>query len=419
MSDVSVSSISLPQKRNRSLSDDVFRAGVHRLFNSLTIGSLTLHEGEQVIHFGVDQSQTGLQAVVHIHDTQLYKELVTGGSIGVGESYMLGHWSSPDLVTVIQLFSANINTLNSMDNNSSLISRTMQRIAHRLNLNNLKGSRRNIAAHYDLGNEFFELFLDREMMYSAAIFPGIDSTLEEAAIHKLAETCSKLELKPEDHLLEIGTGWGGMAIYAASNFGCKVTTTTLSREQYDHTCARVSEAGLEDRIEVLLNDYRELTGTYDKLVSIEMIEAVGHSFYQNYFSKCSELLKPNGLMVLQAITIADQRFAAASTSVDFIQRYIFPGGSLPSVAVIGQHVNEDTDMQIVGLHDITQDYARTLECWRERFMAQLQEVRRQGFDETFIRMWEFYLCYCEGGFRERIISTVQATIAKPGYRFQS
>ncbi|MCB2069151.1 MAG: class I SAM-dependent methyltransferase, partial [Ottowia sp.] len=281
------------------------------------------------------------------------------------------------------------------------------------------GSRKNIAAHYDLGNDFFKLFLDPTMMYSSALFPSADASLEEASVAKLDELCRQLELRSEDHLLEIGTGWGGMAIHAARHYGCRVTTTTISREQYQYACEQVQQAGLQDRVTVLCEDYRNLTGRYDKLVSIEMIEAVGHAFYSDYFQRCSALLKPEGKMVIQAITIADQRYDSARKSVDFIQRYIFPGGCLPSLAVISDHLARDTDMQMVHLRDITADYALTLAHWRERFMAAQEAVLRQGFDRSFIRMWEFYLAYCEGGFRERIIGTVQLAFAKPGYRFAS
>jgi cyclopropane-fatty-acyl-phospholipid synthase len=290
------------------------------------------------------------------------------------------------------------------------------KLAHSLNRNTRKGSRKNIAAHYDLGNDFFHLFLDPTMMYSAAVFDTSEATLEDASQAKLNEICLQLELTPDDHLVEIGTGWGGMAIHAATHYGCRVTTTTISREQYEYARQRVAELGLTDRITVLCEDYRNLTGQFDKLVSVEMIEAVGHQFYGNYFARCSALLKPSGKMVIQAITISDQRYRQARDTVDFIKRFIFPGGCLPSLAVIADHIARDTDMQIVHLRDITQDYARTLACWRERFTEQLEAVRRMGFDDHFIRMWEFYLCYCEGGFRERIIGTVQLSFAKPGYR---
>jgi cyclopropane-fatty-acyl-phospholipid synthase len=248
------------------------------------------------------------------------------------------------------------------------------------------------------------------------VYPTHDATLEQASAYKLQRVCEKLQLKSSDHLLEIGTGWGGMAIYAASHYGCRVTTTTISRQQYEAAKARVVAAGLEDKVEVLFDDYRDLRGKFSKLVSIEMIEAVGHEHYDQYFDCCSQLLAPEGLMLLQAITISDQRYEQARGSVDFIQRYIFPGGCLPSIAVISDKISRKTDMNIIGMEEIGDHYAQTLKQWRERFMAHVDEVKAQGFDERFIRMWEFYLCYCEGGFLERSIGTAQVLLAKPDYR---
>jgi len=284
------------------------------------------------------------------------------------------------------------------------------------NANTLTGSSKNISAHYDLGNDFFKLFLDSRMMYSAAIYPDAETQLEEAAVYKLDILCKKLRLNEDDHLLEIGTGWGGLAIYAAKNYGCSVTTTTISQEQYKHARQSVREAGLEHRVTVLLQDYRELQGTYTKLVSVEMIEAVGHKHYKQYFSTCSKLLRDDGLMCIQAITIPDQRYDQAIKSVDFIQRYIFPGGCLPSNDVISRCVARHTDMQIVNLEDIGMDYAKTLADWRKGFESNLERVKQMGFDDVFCRMWEYYLYYCEGGFRERAISTVHVVMAKPGAR---
>ena len=253
-------------------------------------------------------------------------------------------------------------------------------------------------------------------MYSSAIFPNEKSSLHEASIHKLTHVCERLQLSPEDHLLEIGTGWGSMAIHAARHYGCRVSTTTLSVQQFEFAKERIKEAGLEDRIELLLCDYRDLNGSYDKLVSIEMIEAVGHQFYGNYFQKCASLLKDEGLMLIQAITISDQRYEQAKNSVDFIQRYIFPGGCLPSNSVIAKHVAQNTDMQIIGLEDITHDYALTITHWRERFLANAQDYFAQGLSGDFIRMWDYYLAYCQGGFMERVIHTSQFLIAKPLFR---
>ena len=314
MSDASVSVVRLPGLRGQWRAESMARRALFGLLGRMQVGSLTIHEGEQTIHFG-DHGGAGPHAVANVHDSKAYRHVLTGGSVGSGESYMLGQWSSPALVDVIRLFCANMAVLDSMDAGGSLLRRLGLKIAHALNSNTHKGSRRNISAHYDLGNDFFSLFLDPTMMYSAAVFPDPTATLETASEHKLDLICRQLELGPDDHLLEIGTGWGGMALHAARHYGCRVTTTTLSREQYEYTRKRVSEAGLEDSIEVLCKDYRDLEGRYDKLVSIEMIEAVGYEFYQNYFRKCSTLLQPGGLMVIQAITMADQRYEEAKKSV--------------------------------------------------------------------------------------------------------
>ena len=418
MNEVSIGTLRLPQTRSARVGEKIAREAIFRLLSKLQVGSLTLHEGACSHHFGSIDKPHEPQAEVHIHSPAAYSQMLTGGSIGSGEAYMKGYWSSPDAMDVMRIFSANLVLLNKFDASQSVFIKLALKIAHRFNRNTYKGSQLNIAAHYDLGNEFFQLFLDPTMMYSSALFSDKSASLEVASETKLDELCQQLELKPGDHLLEIGTGWGGMAIHAAKNFGCRVTTTTISQEQYDFASARVAEEGLEGQITLLCEDYRNLTGEYDKLVSVEMIEAVGHDFYQNYFRMCSGLLKPNGKMVIQAITMADQRYKEARDSVDFIKRYIFPGGCLPSVAVMAQHIARDTDMQIVHLRDITNDYAETLAHWRQRFLANLEAVRGMGFSEEFVRMWDFYLCYCEGGFRERVISTVQLAFAKPDYRFQ-
>ncbi|TGD74802.1 class I SAM-dependent methyltransferase [Mangrovimicrobium sediminis] len=417
MSEASVSAIRLPSIRGFWRGEDMARRMVYRLLGGLSGGSLVLHESGSSVRFGAETAAGMPHVEIRVRDPRAFQYVLTGGVVGAGEAYMLGYWTSPDLVAVIRLFSANMAAMDAMDANSSRLRQLLMWGFHKLNGNTRNGSRRNIGAHYDLGNDFFRLFLDEQMMYSAAVYPSPETSLEEASLHKLDLLCQQLELQPEDHLLEIGTGWGGLAIHAARHYGCRVTTTTISREQYNHACERVAQAGLADRVEVLCQDYRELGGQYDKLVSVEMIEAVGHEFYSEYFRRCSALLRPGGKFAIQAITMADQRYVQARDSVDFIKRYIFPGGCLPSLEVIARHVARDTDMQIVNLRDITLDYARTLEHWRERFLAAREQVRGMGFDEVFLRMWEFYLCYCEGGFRERIISTVQLTMAKPGYRF--
>jgi cyclopropane-fatty-acyl-phospholipid synthase len=417
MSNPSVSEIRLPALAGFSLRRDIAKPMLLRVLGQLATGSLKVHDALESYHFGNGDDPAQPHAEIHVHDASVYRQILTGGTIAAGETYIHGAWSSPDLVAVTRLFSANMATMATMESGQSLMVRLGLKMAHRLNRNTRDGSRKNISAHYDLGNDFFRLFLDPTMMYSSALFADDELSLESASLAKLDEICQQLELKEDDHLLEIGTGWGGMAIHAARNYGCRVTTTTISKEQFEYASAKVEEAGLEDRVTVLCEDYRNLRGQYDKLVSIEMIEAVGHEFYRHYFRSCSQLLQPGGKMVIQAITMSDQRYQQARDSVDFIKRYIFPGGCLPSLAVIGDHLARDTDMQMVHLRDITPDYALTLAHWRERFMDRLDEVRELGFDEQFIRMWEFYLAYCEGGFRERIIGTVQLAFAKPGYRF--
>jgi cyclopropane-fatty-acyl-phospholipid synthase len=292
----------------------------------------------------------------------------------------------------------------------------LARIGHWLRRNTLVGSRRNIAAHYDLGNEFFRLFLDDTMAYSCAIFPRPDSSLGEASRAKFDRICRKLALTADDHLLEIGTGWGGFALHAATHYGCRVTTTTISRKQYEYARQQAAAAGLADRIAVLDHDYRRLSGTFDKLVSIEMIEAVGSQFFDTFFGVCCQRLKPEGAMLLQAITIPDQRYERYRRSVDFIQKYIFPGGCLPSLGAICGSAGRASDFQLTHLEDLTPHYAETLARWRQRFFAQLDEIRAQGFSDEFIRTWEFYFCYCEGAFRERAIGDVQVLLTRPACR---
>lgn len=403
--------------------DRLVRRLVLQLLEKLAVGRLTIEESGSVLQFGSDAERPDLVAHISIHQPDAYRDLLLRGSIGAGEAYMHGAWSSPDLTQVIRLFAANMQLLNDMDGRglsprrfATALSRIGLRLYHAVRDNSPSRARRNIAAHYDLGNRFFELFLDPSMMYSAAIFPDPQSTLEQAAVYKIDRICQRLQLRPGDHLLEIGTGWGGLALHAAQKYGCRVTTTTISQEQYQYARQRIKDAGMQDRVELLLCDYRDLSGRYDKLVSVEMIEAVGHAYYRTYFERCAQLLKPDGLMLIQAITIADQRYDAARRSVDFIQRYIFPGGCLPSITIIANHLARHTDLGIVAIDDITQHYARTLHAWRERFEARLEQVREFGFDDVFIRMWLFYFCYCEGGFRERAIGAQQILIAGPQCR---
>jgi cyclopropane-fatty-acyl-phospholipid synthase len=328
---------------------------------------------------------------------------------------MDGHWTCDDLPGLFRVMVLNGELTNrtTVDRGLGRVTEPLNKAYHWLRRNTRTGSRRNIAEHYDLGNDFYRLFLDETMMYSCAVFPSDQSSLHEASQYKIHRICEKLALGPDDHLLEIGTGWGALAVHAAGTYGCRVTTTTLSEEQHAMAVERVGAAGLSDRVTVLRKDYRDLTGAYDRLVSVEMIEAVGHHYLNTFFRKCSELLKPDGLMLLQAITIRDQAYERHRRSVDFIKRYIFPGSCIPSVARMSRSLTEATDLRAVHLEDIGPHYARTLRMWRERFLARRDEVLRLGFDETFVRMWEFYLAYCEGGFAERYLSDVQMLLAKP------
>jgi cyclopropane-fatty-acyl-phospholipid synthase len=396
--------------------DKYARANVLARFEKISRGQIRIIDstGERV--FGQCNAADDLQVDIRVIDQRFYSDLAFGGTVAAGESYMQGCWHCSDLTGLIRIMVRNRNILEAVDGRLSYFKRPILRLGHWLNRNTQSGSRRNIEAHYDLGNDMFELFLDPTMMYSGAYYPEPTSTLGEAAVAKLKRICDKLQLCSDDHVIEIGTGWGGFAIYAASHYGCKVTTTTISKEQHAMAVSRVVAAGLQDRVTLLMEDYRDLTGEYDKLVSIEMIEAVGHQYLDTYFSKCSSLLKAEGIMLIQAITIADQQYDSAVNSVDFIQRYIFPGGFIPSVSAITQSVKVSTDMRLFHLEDIGPHYATTLQHWRERFFENIDSIRALGYSEQFIRMWEFYLCYSEGGFLERALGDAHLVFIKPDNR---
>ena len=395
--------------------DSISKKIILNTFRSLRVGHLALEDDGEVYAFGQDAKDTDIVAHISINHPSAYRYVLFRGTVGSGEAYMLNAWWSPDLLQVIRLFVSNMSTLGAMNSSWSGAYKLFDGFAHKMRTNSREGARKNISAHYDLGNDFFALFLDKHRMYSSAIYTDPKTSLDDASENKLAHICKRLDLNKGDHLLEIGTGWGGMAIYAAKNKGCKVTTVTISKEQYLYARNWVKRENLEHLVNVELKDYRDINSQtkYDKIVSIEMIEAVGHQYYTQFFRKCSSLLRPEGKMLIQAITIQDQRFSPQQNKADFIQTYIFPGGCLPSNAVVAKHVASDTDMQIIGMEDITLDYALTIAEWRRRFFAKLDNVKEQGFDEVFIRMWDFYLSYCEGGFRERVISTAQFLLAKP------
>jgi len=383
-------------------------------FNKMQTGCLTFEESGQRVTLG--NKQANLHATIVIHDLSCYTKMLLGGSIGAGEAYMQGLWSSPDLTKVVQLLAREQATLDNLEKRFARFMAIPSWIYHRTRKNTQSGAKKNISEHYDLGNEMYQYFLDKEMLYSSAIYPDNNASLEQAQLHKLDTICQRLNLTPGETLLEIGTGWGALAIYAAQQYGVQVTTTTISNEQYNYTKARIEALGLRDRITLLKKDYRTLVGQYDKLVSIEMIEAVGHEYLAGFFETCNKHLKPDGKMLIQAITIADQRYHSYRKSVDFIQRYIFPGGCLPSISLMTENVSSKTDMVVTGLHDIGQDYAKTLYHWQQRFDGALVRIKALGYDDTFIRLWKFYFSYCEGAFLERRISTVHLVAAKPDYR---
>jgi len=412
--------LSLPAVRQVAVNDKAGRGPritlarqlVQRLLTRLAHGRLIIHEAGTSSTFGAGT----LDIHLYIHDARAWPAFAFGGSVGAGESFMDGAWSCDDLTGLVQLLLRNREVLDRLDSGLTQMVMPLRRIQHWLRRNSHAGSRRNIAAHYDLGNDFYQLWLDSTLMYSCALYEHEHMTLHQASIAKLDRICRTLNLGPDDHVLEIGTGWGGFAHYAAGHYGCRVTSITLSREQHDLAIRRIRSAGLEDRVDIQLRDYRDMEGRFDKLVSIEMIEAVGANNLDTYFRQCGRLLKPDGAMLLQAITIADQRYNQALREVDFIQQHIFPGGFLPSIQAMSTTMTRSSDLRIVQLDDIGPHYATTLAAWRERFMERLDDVRALGFDERFIRMWLFYLCYSEGGFRERALGTVQMLLTRPGWR---
>ena len=384
------------------------------LLDKLQKASLEIEEAGQITRLGnVDAKLCGK---IIVQDASMYVDFVKGGSIAAAEAYIAKKWTTPNLTEVIQVFARCQEQLDEIEKQGAWFTQLKNKIFHRKNANTQSGSKNNILAHYDLGNDLYTRFLDSTMMYSSAIYSDTVTELHEAQLNKLKTICDKLDLKPTDHLIEIGTGWGGLAIFAAENYGCQVTTTTISDAQYEFAVDKVKAKGLEDKITLLKKDYRLLEGKYDKLVSIEMIEAVGHEFMAEFFAKCNSLLKDDGLMLVQAITILDSRYDHYRTNVDFIQRYIFPGGCLPSIAIMSKHVAEQTNMMLDNIQDIGLHYARTLADWRKGFDKNWQALTEFGFDEQFKRLWHFYLAYCEGAFLERVISTHHLVLRKPNYR---
>ncbi len=391
----------------------ISRRLVHLLLRRTQHGSLTLVEGDRTLRFG-DREPGAPMVTLRVHDHGFYSALLRG-SIGLSDAYMTGMFDCTDLPELARLAALNMPQLDAWRRALRPLVAAPQAGMRWLERNTPARSRKQISAHYDLGNDLFGLMLDETMMYSCAIFESEEATLHEAQAAKLDRICRKLDLGPADHVLEIGTGWGGFAIHAAANYGCRVTTTTISAEQLALARDRVAAAGLEDRITLLLEDYRDLRGSYDKLVSIEMIEAVGWQYFDTFFERCGALLAPDGAMLLQAITIDNRAYEVEKATKSFANTHIFPGGCLPSLEVISRSVARGTDLRAVDLEDITAHYVRTLRCWRENFLTQLERVRALGYDNRFQRLWELYLAYCEGGFDARRIGTVQLLLAKPSY----
>ncbi|MFF6012010.1 class I SAM-dependent methyltransferase [Rahnella sp. R3(2024)] len=382
------------------------RALILGVLKQLHGAGLTLREaGENSLFFG--DPTAPLQGEIEVHNLRAYRRVLLGGSIAAGESYIDGDWTTPNLTTVLQLLAENLKLVDKLEARLSWVTAPLNGLIHFFRRNSPSQARKNISAHYDLGNDFYQGFLDEKMLYSSAWYQEPQMTLEQAQEAKMRRLCDQLHLHAGDHLLEIGTGWGAMAEFAAREYGCQVTTTTISREQYDYACERIEKAGLTGRVTVLFEDYRALRGQFDKLVSIEMIEAVGKRYLKTFFKRCNALLKPNGRMAIQAITIADQRYASYSRNVDFIQRYVFPGGFLPSITAMNDTMTRCTGLVVRDLFDIGFDYARTLHEWRERVQRYWNAQLDGAQDERFRRLWLFYLCYCEAGFRARTISTVQ------------
>ncbi len=395
--------------------DRIARRAMLGRLDGLHDGVLSVREGATEHRFG-GPARDGLRAALEVRDPRFWSNAAFGGTVGAGESYILGHWESEDLTSLVRLMVRNRGLTSRVEGGLARLANALRRLWHHSRRNTRAGSQRNIAAHYDLGNAFFKLMLDPTMAYSCAIYPAADAGLHAAQLHKFETICRTLDLRPGERLLEIGTGWGGLAMHAARHHGCEVTTTTISAEQHAFAAAAIEREGLGGRVRLLREDYRDLRGRYDKLVSVEMIEAVGHRYLDDYFASCGRLLEPHGAMLLQAITIQDQLYAEALRSVDFIQRFVFPGGFIPSVSAIVDAARRVTDLKLFHLVDIGPHYATTLADWRRNVHAHVAEIRALGYPESFLRLWDFYLAYCEGGFLERQLGDVQMLLTKPGCR---
>jgi cyclopropane-fatty-acyl-phospholipid synthase len=391
------------------------RVLVLKQLGKITYGCITVSEGATVTKLGTARDGEP-QATIRVERQSIWERVVFGGTIGAAESYMDGDWSTDNLVSLVRIFCANRDVMESMEGGLAWLKWPALKVWHFARRDTIEQARKNISAHYDLGNEFFDAWLDPTMAYSCGIFTREDSTMIGASLRKIYTLCEKLQLDANDHLLEIGSGWGALAIFAASNYGCKVTTATISKNQFNHVRDEVRRLKLEHLVTPVFCDYRKLDGKFDKIVSVEMIEAVGHHYFDTYFEKVSSLLKPDGVAAIQAITIRDQAYNYAVRNVDFIQRYIFPGSTIPSVTRMMESVRDKTDMILSGFEDITDHYCLTLSQWRQAFWRAEPRLRAMGMNDHGLRMWDYYFAYCEGGFAEKVIGVCQFILSKPKHK---
>jgi len=400
------------RSRQGSLFLSFARTAVQRKFSTMSDGCIAVHDP-----LGVWQTNHARNpdVVIKVSDLRFYPDVMIAGSNGAASAYRDGYWQCNNLTELFQILLRNVQSIDKIESGLAGLGNKWLQYRHRMRGNTLKGSHRNIKAHYDLGNDFFQLFLDSTMTYSCGIFVNKYTTLEQASVEKLDSICRKLDLKPCHRVLEIGSGWGSFAIHAAKNYGCHVTTITISKQQYTFAKQRIMQSGLNDHIDIKLCDYRQVSGSYDKLVSIEMIEAVGHEFLPIYFAKCAELLKPGGQALIQAITMPDRRYKQYLKSSDFIQQFIFPGSCVPSLTVMMTAISNHSDLKVSYIEDFGIHYAKTLQFWLHNFLSVVDEIKQQGYTEDFIRLWEYYLCYCEAGFKEKYTGLVQMCLDKPSY----
>ncbi|MAJ45445.1 MAG: hypothetical protein CMF96_11980 [Candidatus Marinimicrobia bacterium] len=404
----------LKSENKNSILINLFRKQILKKFNNLIYGKITVEEKDRKFEFG--NSNDKLSVNVTILNDKFYSYIGTNGLIGASEAYTLGYWKSDDIVKLIQIIFRNKETMQSMDSSFSNFVKPLNSLIHKKRENSLIGSKKNIVAHYDLSNDFYQLWLDKTMTYSCGIFTNSNSTMEDASYEKIDRLCRKINLSKDDNILEIGTGWGSFAIHAAKNYGCNITTTTISNAQYQYVKSIIKKENISNKINLVKKDYRDLDGKFNKIISIEMIEAVGYKYIPTYFKKISSLLTENGQFAMQGITYNDQNFIQYRKSVDFIQKYIFPGSCLISINHITEIIKKYTDLSISHLEDITHHYAKTLNIWRKNFLTKKNEIKKLGFSDEFINLWEFYLVYCEAGFLERNIGDYQFIFSKSGLK---